>query len=118
MVTVWGALVAPTIWLPKSRLPGLTLTGLINYALSLVHIPGPLWFDDPNWAKPGLILLGVWGAGNAAVIFLAALKGVPRELYEQAMIDGASARRQFVHVTWPQISPVVFFNLVTGTVGA
>jgi multiple sugar transport system permease protein len=108
--SVGGALLA--IWMLSPR------HGIINYALSLVHIPGPLWFSDPNWAKPGLILLSLWGAGNASVIFLAALNGVPRELYEQAMIDGATSRQQFVHITLPQISPVIFFNLVTGTLGA
>jgi multiple sugar transport system permease protein len=108
--SVGGALLA--IWMLSPR------DGIINYLLSLAHLPGPLWFSDPNWAKPGLILLSLWGAGNAAVIFLAALKGVPRELYEQAMIDGATSRQQFVHITLPQISPVIFFNVVTATLGA
>ncbi len=92
--------------------------GLVDAALALLHLPGPLWFDDPAWAKPGLILLSLWGAGNAGITMLAARAGVPRELYEQAMIDGASPARQFVHVTLPQISPALFFNLVTGTLGA
>ena len=103
--SVGGALLA--IWMLSPRY------GIINYALSVVHLPGPLWFSDPNWAKPGLILLSLWGAGNATVIFLAALKGVPRELYEQAMIDGATSRQQFVHSLY-----ITLFNVVGNTLSS
>jgi multiple sugar transport system permease protein len=79
------------------------------------HNP-PLWFADPNWAKPALILLGLWGIGDAMIIFLAGLLDVPRQLYEAADIEGASAWQKFRYVTLPMISPVIFFTLVTGVI--
>ena len=65
--------------------------GPVNRVLGLLHLPEPLWFQDPRWSKPGLVLLGLWGIGNAMIIFLAALLDVPRQLYEAADIEGASA---------------------------
>lgn len=91
--------------------------GLFNYGLSLIGIKSPLWLVDPHWAKPALLIVGLWGAGNSAVLFLAALRGVPRELYEAAMVDGAGVWWRFARITVPQISPVIFFNLVTGMIG-
>jgi multiple sugar transport system permease protein len=90
--------------------------GLINWALSpicsLLHVQGPAWIDQPRWVIPSLALMSVWSVGNTVVIYLAGLQDVPRELYEAADLDGASALQRLVHVTLPMISPVIFFNLV------
>lgn len=88
--------------------------GLINQVLHAVGLPGPLWLQDPNWSKPALILMGLWGAGSSMIIWLAGLKGIPEQLYEAASLDGATALQQFFHVTLPQLSPYIFFNLVMG----
>jgi multiple sugar transport system permease protein len=78
----------------------------------------PQWLYDAHWSKPSLIMMSLWGSGGAMLIFLAALQNVPEQLYEAARIDGASRFRQFLHVTLPQISPAVFFNLVMGVIGS
>ena len=66
-------------------------TGPVNTMLGWFGITGPLWFESPAWAKPSLVLLGLWGVGNVMIIFLAALLDVPRHLYESAQLDGAGA---------------------------
>jgi multiple sugar transport system permease protein len=93
-------------------------SGVINYLLSLVGIAGPGWLGSPEWAKPALILMSLWGVGSAVLIYLAALQDVPRELLEAAELDGASRARQFWHVTLPMISPVILFNVITGLIAA
>ena len=90
--------------------------GPIDAALGFLHLPRPLWFQDPQYSKPGLVLLGLWGIGNTMIIFLAALLDVPKQLYEAADIEGANAWQRFRHVTLPMISPVIFFALVTGVI--
>lgn len=87
--------------------------GLMNTALGFFGIQGPNWLSDPHYALFIICLLRVWQFGSAMVIFLAALKGVPQELYEAASIDGAGKWRQFFSVTVPLITPVIFYNLVT-----
>ncbi len=82
------------------------------------HVAPPGWFQVADWSKPGLILMGVWGAGGGMILWLAGLKGVPGQLYEAAHIDGANAWQQFWKVTLPMLSPIVFFNCVTGLIGA
>src|SRR5437763_13445337 len=69
-------------------------TGPVNVILGHLGIQGPLWFQDPSWAKPALTMLAVWGVGNTMVIFLAAILDVPRTLYESAQLDGAGALKQ------------------------
>ncbi len=80
--------------------------------------PPPGWLSVEQWAKPSLILMGLWGAGGGMVLWLAGLKAVPTTLYEAASIDGASPRQQFWSVTLPQLSPLIFFNTVMGLIGA
>jgi multiple sugar transport system permease protein len=92
--------------------------GLLNRLLAQAGIEGPAWTQSVDWALPALIIMGLWGFGGAMVIFLAGLQDVPRSLYEAAELDGASTFQQFLHVTFPMISPVVFFNLVMGLIGA
>jgi multiple sugar transport system permease protein len=93
-------------------------SGPFNDVLGWVGIDGPEWLLSATWIKPALIILSVWGAGGATVLLLSAMNGIPRELYEAAEIDGASAWRQFWAVTFPQITPVIFFNLIMGLIGA
>lgn len=93
-------------------------TGLVDQALAAVGITGPGWFYDPGWAKNGVILLTLWSAGDVVIIYLGALQGVPRALYEAAEVDGAGAWVKLRHVTIPMISPAILFNLITGAIGA
>lgn len=87
--------------------------GLLNTLLAIFGINGPSWLSDPSYALFVICLLRVWQFGSAMVIFLAALKGVPTELYEAATIDGAGKWRQFFSITVPLITPIIFYNLVT-----
>jgi ABC-type sugar transport system permease subunit/ABC-type glycerol-3-phosphate transport system substrate-binding protein len=90
--------------------------GLVNLLLHAVGIQGPLWLQDPSWSKPALIVMGLWGAGASMIIWLAGLKGISEQLYEAAGLDGASAWQQFLHITLPQLSPYIFFNMVMGLI--
>ena len=87
--------------------------GVVNTLLATLGIQGPTWLSDPQYAIWIICLLRVWQFGSAMVLFLAALKGVPEELYEAATIDGAGKAKQFIAVTLPLITPVVFYNLIT-----
>jgi ABC-type sugar transport systems, permease components len=82
------------------------------------HFAPPGWFASSEWSKPGLIVMGLWGAGGGIILWLAGLKGIPRDLYEAAELDGASAAQAFYRVTLPMLSPVIFFSLVVGFIGA
>ncbi len=92
--------------------------GVINTLLSLLGLSTVNFLADRTWALVIICLLRVWQFGSAMVLFLAALKGVPEDLYEAAAIDGASKGRQFIAITIPLISPVIFYNLVTQLVQA
>lgn len=108
-------------------------SGLLNRLLTLNIVPGiqngvfawkpmwanpPGWLLDPNWAMPAFIIMGVWGVGGAMIVYLAALQGVPEELYEAARIDGAGPWKSFRHVTLPLLTPAIFYQLVVGTMYA
>ena len=92
--------------------------GVINRILAAVGIPGPAWLFDRQWALPAFIIMIIWGVGGGMVLYLAALQGVPSELYDAAMIDGAGAWPKLWFVTLPMISPVIFFSLVMGIIGS
>ncbi|MEV5125716.1 sugar ABC transporter permease [Streptomyces decoyicus] len=91
-------------------------TGPVNEILGAAGLPAPSWFNDPGWAKPSLVMLSLWGIGDLMVIFMAALLDVPREQYEAAELDGAGAWGKFRYVTWPFLTPIVMFAVVTGVV--
>jgi multiple sugar transport system permease protein len=93
-------------------------TGAINQALGFFGIQGPQWLVDPNWVKPSIVLMTLWGLSGTMVIFLAALKNVPRDLYEVASLDGAGPVRQFFTITVPMISGAIFFNVIVLTIAA
>ena len=83
-----------------------------------LSLPPPGWLQSEAWSKPALIAMGLWGAGSGMILWLAGLKGISRSLYEASEIDGATARQQFTSITWPQLSPIIFFNVVIGFIGA
>ena len=91
-------------------------TGPVNTILGHLGIQGPLWFNDPAWSKPSLVLLSMWGIGTFMIIFLAGILDVPRHLYESADLDGASPFQKLRWVTLPSISPVILFSVVLGVI--
>jgi ABC-type sugar transport system permease subunit len=106
-VFLWGGMLNPE-------------SGWINRALMGLGVPKenvPLWANDTNWVYPAYVIMGIWGVGNAMLIFLAGLQGVPTELYDASTVDGANSWQQFWNVTFPMISPVIFYNLVLSVVG-
>ncbi|MEM7034487.1 MAG: sugar ABC transporter permease [Chloroflexota bacterium] len=102
-VFVWGWLLNPQ-------------KGLVNAALQFVGLPTSSWLAEPDTALGTLIVLSLWGIGPNMVIFLAGLQGVPDSLYEAGRLDGANAWRLFWNITLPQITPTIFFVLVTGMI--
>ena len=105
-VFLWGGMLNPE-------------SGWINRALMAMGVPRanvPNWANDINWVYPTYVIMGIWGIGNAMLIFLAGLQGVPTDLYDAAKVDGANGWQSFWKVTFPMISPVVFYNLVLGVV--
>jgi multiple sugar transport system permease protein len=87
--------------------------GVVNNVLAQLGIVGPLWFAHKDWSKPSIILMQTWAVGIMIILYLAALQGVPKELYESAEIDGANRWQRFWAITMPMISPVTLFQLIT-----
>jgi multiple sugar transport system permease protein len=81
-------------------------------------IAPPAWLHAEHWAKPSLILMGIWGAGSGMILWLAGLKNIPKNLYEAASIDGANPSQQLWSITLPQLSPIILFNMVMGLITA
>lgn len=106
-VFIWGGMVNPE-------------SGWINRVLIYLGMPKesvPTWANDVNWVYPTYVIMGIWGIGNAMLIMLAGLQGVPSELYDAAKVDGANGWQTFWKVTFPMISPVIFYNVVLSVVG-
>lgn len=104
-VFLWGGMLNPE-------------TGWINKSLEAMGVANPPgWANDVNWVYPAYVIMGLWGIGNAMLIMLAGLQGVPTELYDAAKVDGATTWKTFWNVTFPMISPVIFYNLVLSIVG-
>ncbi|MEU4546484.1 carbohydrate ABC transporter permease [Nonomuraea dietziae] len=93
-------------------------SGLINSALALFGIEGPSWTTDPAWVKPGLVLMSLWTVGASVIIILAALRAVPQQLYDSALVDGAGWWRRTLRITVPMISPTLFFLFVVDSINA
>jgi len=91
--------------------------GWLNLLLSKFGITGPDWINDERYIMPALVLITLWGVGQAMVIYLAGLQGVPSELYEAAKVDGANGFVRLRRITLPLISPVILYNLVIGLIG-
>ncbi len=95
------------------------INSLLRPFLNLFNVPPPNWFGDPRFVLPAFIIISLWGiAGANMVIFLGALKNVPRHLLEAAEIDGANGFRRFRHITLPMITSVIFLQVVMGIIGA
>lgn len=107
---VAGAMIFRWLFAPQA--------GPINAFLSLFGIQGPAWLLDANWVIPAIILLSLWQVGSGTILLIAALQGVPTELYEAARIDGASRNQQFWRIAVPLVTPILFFNLITGMIAA
>jgi multiple sugar transport system permease protein len=83
--------------------------GILNSILAFFGITGPLWLQSAEWSKPALVLMSLWSIGGGRMlVFLAALQGVPKQLYEVVELDGGGWWRKFYHITLPMLSPVVF----------
>jgi multiple sugar transport system permease protein len=108
------AVASSIIWIFMLR----TKNGLINMALGLVGIKAVPWLSRPEWSKPALILMSLWGFGGQMVIYLAGLQGISQELYEAAEIDGARGAQKLFRITVPLMTPTIFFNLIMGIIGS
>ena len=110
------------IWIlqPDSGLLNQFLSAaFVHWPINLLHLSTPRWLQSETWSKPSLVLMSLWGIGGSRmIIFLAGLQGIGDQYYEAARIDGAGALGTFRHVTLPLITPVIFFNLVLGIIGA
>lgn len=93
-------------------------SGLLNSALRLIGIEGPSWLSDPAWTKPSLVMMRVWALGTSMLLYLSSMNSVSRDLYEAADIDGANFWQKFRKITLPQISPIIFFDIITNMTGA
>jgi multiple sugar transport system permease protein len=93
--------------------------GILNYLLwKIFRIEGPAWIMSRQWVIPSMIIMSLWGIGGSIVIYLARLQGIPTEFYEAAEIDGAGFWRKLTNITLPLMTPVIFFNLITGIIGS
>lgn len=97
-------------------------TGWINRMIELFGydargINGLRWLDEPGLVYISYTFIGLWGIGNAILINLASLQGVPTELYEAASIDGAGWLRRLINITIPMVSPIIFYNLILSLLG-
>ena len=93
-------------------------SGLINKVLAWFGINGPAWTTDPFWVKPGLVVMSLWTVGASVIILLAALRSVPKEMYDAARVDGASWWQQTWRITVPMISGAIFFVVIVDTIAA
>ncbi|KRM27416.1 carbohydrate ABC transporter permease [Schleiferilactobacillus harbinensis] len=96
----------------------LATNGLLNKALSFIGIQGPSWLLNKNIVLLSFVFLAVWGVGATMVLLLSSINSIDDAMYESATLDGATRMQMFVHITLPQISPVIFFNLITGIIGS
>lgn len=110
-VLIWnGVLNEYTGWINVliENLTGIKATG----------VNGIRWLADPKLVYYAYTMFGLWGVGNAMIVFLAGLQAVPTELYEAAEIDGANWWQRFFFITIPMITPVIFYQLVLGVIGS
>jgi multiple sugar transport system permease protein len=91
--------------------------GILNRGLALFGVPTIGWFVDPQWTKPGLVIMGLWWIGGNILIYVASLKAIPQSLYDAAAIDGASSWAKTRYITLPLLTPTIFFQVVTGIIG-
>jgi multiple sugar transport system permease protein len=93
--------------------------GAVNSFLRSIGISDPpRWLDSPTWAVPSVVLVGLWGIGGGAIIYLSGLQNISAQLYEAAMLDGAGPWQRFRYVTFPMVTPTLLFVLLTGLIDA
>ncbi|WP_320198998.1 carbohydrate ABC transporter permease [Agrobacterium sp. rho-13.3] len=92
--------------------------GLVNKFLAIFGIEGPSWISNPSYSLWTLVALSVWQFGSPMIVFLAGLRQIPADVYEAASIDGAGKVRQFLRITLPLLTPVIFFNAIIQTIDA
>jgi multiple sugar transport system permease protein len=93
--------------------------GVVNQVLRAVGIDDPpRWLSSPSWAVPAVVLMGLWGVGGGAIIYLAGLQNIPPALYSAARIDGAGAWQTFWHITFPLLTPTLLFTLLIDLIEA
>ena len=90
----------------------------LHWKLMPFVVNPPKWLGDVHWAMPALIIMALWGVGGGMLIYLAGLQGIPEELYEASLLDGASTFQKFRYVTIPLLSPTIFFNLIMSIIGS
>jgi multiple sugar transport system permease protein len=106
VAVLWVALLNPDV-------------GAVNQLLrSLGMDDPPRWLQSPTWAVPSVVLVGLWGIGGGAIIYLAGLQNVSAQLYEAAQLDGAGPWQRFRYVTLPMLTPTLLFVLLTGLIDA
>lgn len=106
VAVLWVALLNPDV-------------GVVNQILEAIGISDPpRWLNSPTWAVPAMVLVGLWGIGGGAIIYLAGLQNIPPQLYEVARLDGAGAWQRFRYVTLPMLTPTLLFVLLTGLIDA
>ena len=106
VAVLWVALLNPDV-------------GAVNEVLRAIGISDPpRWLDSPTWAVPSVVLVGLWGIGGGAIIYLAGLQNVSAQLYEAALLDGAGPLQRFRYVTLPMLTPTLLFVLLTGLIDA
>jgi len=114
-ITLWAWIFRPTSGILARLVEFLNLG---DYLREWLHIENLNWLIEPRLILPSLVLMSLWGVGGGMIIYLAGLQSIPTQLYEAADIDGANWWHRLVHITIPQVSPVIFFNLVMGVIGA
>ena len=112
--SVVPAVAAAAIWMFLFN----PFTGFLNSILLSLGLPTQMWIYSPTQVIPCLVVMAAWGSGSTAVIYLAALQGVPRQLYEAIEIDGGSNISKFLNVTLPMISPVILYNVIMSMIGS
>lgn len=106
VAVLWVALLNPDV-------------GAVNQILRGLGIDDPpRWLDSPTWAVPSVVLVGLWGIGGGAIIYLSGLQNISAQLYEAALLDGAGPWQRFRYVTLPMITPTLLFVLITGLIDA
>lgn len=110
-ILIWWWLLNPQVG-PVNR-----MIRSICDVVGVAHVRPP-WLYSATWARPSLVLMNLWYTGGPMLIFLAALLRAKDQVHEAAMLDGASPRQRFFHITLPQLSPAILFNTLTLFVGS
>ena len=96
----------------------LATKGLLNHGLAFFGIEGPRWLLDKESVLFGFVILALWTVGSTMVLMLSGINSVSPEMYESALMDGATRFQMFLRITIPQLTPIIFFNLITGIIGS